>query len=718
MKPDTVAASVTESVSDPAMGREAGAVAAASAHWHLGRRDFLKTFATGLVVVAWGNPLWAQRESGSSHSREGHPDVPRQIDSWLHLGADGTITFFTGKAELGQNIRTSLTQIVLEELPAPNHSVRMVMADTDLTPWDGGTFGSRTTPQMGKQLRNVAATAREVLLDLAAEAWQVDRSTLEATNGEIRHAATHRKSSYYDLTKGRLLQRDVMDSPPVKQPSVWTIAGTSMPKVNGRAFVTGRHQYASDFVLPGMLHGKVLRPPAYEATLVSFNAADVEKQNGVSVIHEDDFVGVVAPTVHDAEKALALLHAEWKTRAQISEGALFSHLRETSDYRSEEKEHRTDGSSLRRTYHVAYIAHVPLEPRAAVAQWNEGRLTVWTGTQRPFGVRAELAKAFAIPESQVRVIVPDTGSAYGGKHTGEAALEAARLARAAGKPVKLVWTREEEFTWAYFRPAAVIDVSASITPDGSLDVWDFHNLNSGNAGIRAPYRAARSNAEFHPSESPLRQGSYRALAATANHFARESHIDDLARLAKMDPLSFRLKNLNDPRAVAVLKAAADEFRWQEQKASPEVGYGLAVGTEKGSFVATCAEIALQRSTREFRVVRVVQAFECGAIVNPAHLMNQNEGAILQGLGGALFETVHFENGRILNPRLSSYRVPRFADVPEIKIVLLNRPDLSSVGAGETPIVTIAPAIGNAIFSATGVRIASMPLGQRVPPASG
>src|SRR6266700_2164195 len=296
------------------------------------------------------------------------------------------------------------------------------------------------------------------------------------------------------------------------------------------------------------------------------------------------------------------------------------------------------------SYNVAYIAHTPLEPRAAVAQWEDGRLTVWTGSQRPFGVRTELAQAFGIPEEKVRVIVPATGSGYGGKHTGECAIEAARLARAAGRPVKLQWTREDEFTWAYFRPAGVIEVRSGARRDGSITGWQFHNYNSGNAAIRSPYNIPNHVAEFHQTDSPLRQGSYRGLAASANHFARESHMDELAHAVGMEPAAFRMKNATDPRLRAVIEAATERFRWGRAKERPGQGFGMMAGFDKGGYVSACVEITAVNGT--VRIDRIVQSFECGAIVNPEELKNQIAGGAMMGVGGALFEAVAFENGRI------------------------------------------------------------------------
>ena len=344
-----------------------------------------------------------------------------------------------------------------------------------------------------------------------------------------------------------------------------------------------------------------------------------------------------------------------------------------------------------------------------MAEWSDGRLTVWTGTQRPFAVRDELAEAFRISSDHVRVLVPDTGSAYGGKHTGDAAVEAARLAKAAGKPVKVVWTRQEELTWAYFRPAGVIDIKSGVRDDGTLVAWEFHNYNSGPAAIGTPYNVPNQRIEFHPTKYPLRQGSYRGLAATANHFARESHMDELAHAVNIDPLAFRTKNLIDHRLQAAFEAAATRFGWGKQRPSQERGFGIAGGIEKAGYIAMCAEVAIDHSAKTVRIVRVAAAFDCGAVVNPNGLRNQISGSIVQAIGGALFESIHFQNGKILNPRLSEYRVPRFRDVPQIDVEIIDRKDQPSAGAGETPIVGLAPAVGNAIFNATGIRLRALPM---------
>jgi isoquinoline 1-oxidoreductase len=690
-------------------------------HFEIARRDFFKGLGGGLLIVFALKEARAQQESGGGR-RGGGGSAPQNIGAWLHIGEDGTATVYTGKTEVGQDIRTSLAQVVAEELRAPLASIRLVMADTELTPYDAGTFGSLTTPRMGPQLRRAAVAARESLIDMAAEKWAVERETITVDNGEVTHPPTKRTFTFGQLTKGQKLTKTIGENTPLTPPERWKIAGQATLKVNGRDIVTGKHQYTSDLKRPEMLYGKILRPSAFGATLASVDIQAAEKMTGVTVVRDGDFVGVTAPSQSAAAKAIEAIRAEWKTTAQISAKELFDYLKRPSEGRSGGSGRRPDferGSiaegmaaaeqKYSGVYTVAYIAHAPLEPRAAVAEWKDGKLTVWTGTQRPFGVRSELANALHIPEENIRVIVPDTGSGYGGKHTGEAALEAARLAKAAGKPVRLVWSREEEFTWAYFRPAGVIEVKSGASRDGMLTAWEFHNYNSGSAGIRTVYDIPHQRIEFHQVNSPLRQGSYRALASTANHFAREVHLDEVASSLRLDPLEFRLKNLKDERLRAVLEGAAKSFGWGKAKAATDHGFGIAGGFEKGGYVASCAEVAIDRASGKVKVVRVATAFECGTIVNPDGLRNQVEGAIIQGLGGALFEAIDFENGKILNPRFSRYRVPRFSDMPMLETVLINRQDLPSAGSGECPIVALAPALSNAIFNAVGVRLRSLPL---------
>lgn len=694
------------------------------------RRDFIKAFGLGIVFIVPVTRAIAQQRGESG--RGGNQSLPNDIGAWIHIDENGDVTVFTGKVEIGQNTRTTLTQSVADELHVPIGSVHLVMGDTDLVPFDLGTFGSRSTPTMAPQLRKAAAAAREMLIAMAAEQLQVAPNDLRIVDARFINHDKSKTLTLAEVAKGRKLVKVIPDDLAITQPKDWTIAGTSVTKVDASKFVSGKHQYTTDIKREGMLYGKVVRPATFNARLVSSVTKDAEAMPGVKVIVDGEFIGVVAPDQQTATKAANAIATDWKSPGQPANAQLFDLLRKpAANARGGGGEgggggSRPEGSiadglaaadkKLEQTYTVAYIAHAPLEPRAAVAEWNGDKLTVWTGSQRPFGVRGELAEAFHISEDKVRVIVPDTGSGYGGKHTGECAVEAARLAKAAGKPVKLTWTREEEFTWAYFRPAGVIDVKSGVKNDGTITAWEFHNYNSGPAGIQIKYDIPNTDIRFHPSDSPLRQGSYRGLAATANHFARESFIDELAQAVNIDPLEFRLKNIKDDRLRAVLTAAANKFGWSKSKPPSNHGFGIACGFEKGGYVATCAEIAIERPTnkedeksRRVRIVRVAEAFECGAVVNPLQLKNQIEGSVVMAIGGALFESIQFDNGKILNPKFSAYRVPRFSDLPQIDVVIVDRKDIPSAGAGETPIVSLAPAVANAIFNATGVRLRALPL---------
>jgi len=669
------------------------------------RRDFLRVFTAmggGLLVVAAIPVAPAEAAQESGRGGQGRP-VAGDLASWIHIGETGHVTVFTGKVEIGQNIRTSLAQTVGDELRVPLTAMSFVMADTDLTPYDQGTFGARTTPTMAPVLARAAATAREMLIDLAAAGGAVA-------------SADGRSIGYGELTRGRQLTGIVAATAAETPRDRWTLRGTAPHKVDGRAFVTGQHQYTPDITRPNLAFGRVVRPVAIGATPASVDDARARALAGVTVVRDGTFIGVVAPTERAVARAAQAVAVDWQPlTGQPSSDTIYEHFRRTSAAGgraggggeapvADLARARADaGRVFEASYRIPYIAHVPLEPRAAVAEWVDGRVTVWCGTQRPFGVRGEVAQAFHLPEDQVRVIVPDMGSAYGGKHTGECAIEAARLAKAAGRPVKIVYTRAEEFMWGYLRPAGVIDVHAAVDAAGRLTLWEFDNWNSGGAALRTPYTVASKRETFHTADSPLRQGSYRGLAATANNYAREMHMDAIARALRVDAVQFRLSHLSDPRLRAVLATAADKAGWPHASA-PGRSLGVACGVEKGGYVATVAEVSRDVSSAAggpaagapaFRVERLVVVFECGAIVNPDGLRNQVAGAVVQGLGGALFEAIQFADGKLLNGSMGQYRVPRFRDVPPVDVVLVDRRDLPSAGAGETPIIGVAPAIGAA-----------------------
>ncbi|HEV2275985.1 MAG TPA: molybdopterin cofactor-binding domain-containing protein, partial [Acidobacteriaceae bacterium] len=566
------------------------------------RRSFLQALGSGLLLSV-SAPALAQ-ESGRRGAGGFLGSGAATLAARLHFGIDGTITVMTGKVEGGQGARAELQQAAAEELGVLLSQVRMILADTSIVPDDGMTAGSGSTPRTVPAIRQGAAAGRNLLIDFACAEWKVDRTAVAMKDGRIIEKAGHRSLGYADLAKSaqlaQLCQQSIPGDLPLTPVSQWKILGEPAMRPNGREIVTGAHQYPSDITRPGMLYGKILRAPAYGAKLVSIDVSPARAMKDVVIVEDGGLIGVAAPDSFRAREALAVLSkcANWgPAPQQPSSEELFGYLQQNAEGgapRNPFADEIAGTNAVRATYHVPYIQHAPLEPRAAVAEWSDGRLTVWTGSQNPFGVRRELAAAFHIPEERVRVVIPDFGGAFGGKHTGECAVEAARLAQAAGRPVSLRWTREEEFTWAYFRPAAVIEAEATLNAQGKIATWYFANINSGPNAVDTPYICGKQQCRFVPSKPPLRHGSYRGLAATANNFAREAFMDQLAAAAGADPLEFRMAHLEEPRLRAVLEKAADEFGWVERAKmrDPETATGLACGTEKGSFVAACVEVAV------------------------------------------------------------------------------------------------------------------------------
>jgi len=632
------------------------------------RRELFELLGAGVVfditLEAAGQPILATR---------------------LHFAPDGKVTLLTGKVELGQGSRTLLTQCVAEELGIQVEQVQVVMGDTARVPDDGGTFASLTTPLTVPVVRHAAAAAREMLKTVKPE---------------------------------EAMLREIPVKAEVRRPQEWTVLGTSVKHVRGRDIVTGRLKFAGDLKAPGMLIGKVIRPEAYAAELASFDGSATERIPNVKVVRAGNFLGVAAPDESTAERAAGLIRAEWRPRELIQPPALYEHFKKTSappvaNFNTRyppllEEGRVTEGlkQAAKRheaTYTLPSIAHAPIEPRAALAYWDEKGLTVFTGAQAPFGVRKQLAGTFNIPESQVRVIAVDTGSAFGGKHGPEVALEAAYLAKETGKPVRVTWSREEEFVRSYCRPAGIIEVRSGISAEGRIVAWDFHNYHSGPASLRAPYAIPNFCCAYHRAESPMRHGPYRSLAAVANTFAREAHVDELAELAGRDSVEFRLQNVAEARLREAIQRAAERFGWGRRRTAA----GMACNIEKGGHMALFVE--LEPKGKSVRLLRMVMAFDCGAALNPDYLKNEITGALIMGMGGALFEELKYDRYKVLNGSFGRYRVPRFSDTPEMEVILIDRRDIAPAGAGESPITVVAPAIANALFRATGARRRSLPL---------
>jgi CO/xanthine dehydrogenase Mo-binding subunit len=641
---------------------------------------------------------------------------------WLTVRPDGTVVAYAGKVEYGQGIRSGLAVEVAEELRVPLSAVEVVLGDTAQVPWDMGTFGSQSTARIGLELRKAAATARKALVELATDHLDIPASQLTAANGRVTSTADERHAvAYGDLVADRLVERDIDAGIELTPASEFAVMGQDLPRVDAGARVTGRALYSQDVLLDEMLFAAVLRRPSRGARLSSLDATAAQAMPGVvEVVVEDDLVAVLAETDEQATAALGVIRAEWEEPAPAVSSidlpqVLASTGRDpfiTQERGSLEEGFRKAEAILEAIYFLPYVSNAPMEPRAAVALWDGDCLTVWAGTQRPFGIRTELAQRFEIDEEKVRVIAPEIGGGFGSKSPYPVAHEAARLARRAGRPVRVAYTRTEDMTYATVRPAAVIEVKSGFTKDGIIVAWQVDGYHAGDRpflgrrGSETPYATDHVRVTTYTSDSPLSTGSYRSLGGAANHFAREVHVDEIAAELGIDPLELRLRNLDHPRFRRVLESAADRFGWKGA-ASDGGGAGLALGLDVGSYVAICLNVQVQRN--DVRVNRVVAALDCGLVVNPEGARNQVEGSIVMGVGTALWEAIDFRNGRVLNAGFTRYRVPRSTDAPAIETLLVGDDETPSTGAGEPGIVPVAAAISNAVFAATSQRHRELPI---------
>ncbi len=673
---------------------------------------------TGEVALGFPPPPRTYRSVAYANTS---PDVEHA--RWLTVRPDGTVVCYTGKVEYGQNIRTGLAIEVADELRVPLDAVEVVLGDTALVPWDMGTFGSQSTARVGLQLRKAAATARKALIEMGADRLDLPASDVTATDGRIAsNADSSRSASYADLIASQTITNPIEDEIPLTPKSAFTVMGADHKRIDAIARVTGAAKYSQDITLDGMLFAAILRRPARAATLTSVDASIAERMPGVAhVVHDDDLVAVLADTDEHAAAAVNMLQSQWQENApKVSTIDLPNILLESGHdpYLMQEAGDIDAGFAsaaniLEATYFIPYVSNAPMEPRAAVAAWDGNNLTVWAGTQRPFGIRQELAQRFDIPEPQVRVIAPEIGGGFGSKSPYPAAHEAARLARIAGVPVRVAYTRAEEMMYTSMRPAAVITIKSGFTADGKITAWQFDAYHAGDRpflgrrGSDTPYDSPNIKVTTYTSDSPLATGSYRSLGAAANHFAREVHIDEIAATVAIDPVEFRLRNLSHARFRRVLETAADKHGWQAAAGSSGSGQGIAIGVDVGSYCATA--VTLDVKGREVQVDHVTGSLDCGLVVNPEGAINQMEGSIVMGMGTALYEAIDFQDGRVLNAGFTRYRVPRSNDAPHIDTLLVGDPETPSTGAGEPGIVPIAAAIANAVYDRTGQRHRELPL---------
>jgi CO/xanthine dehydrogenase Mo-binding subunit len=689
------------------------------------RREFLARLGGGIVVfVAIGN-LGAAQEAFRAGAERRRPGLPTDFNAFLRIGEDGRVTGFTGKIEMGQGPITSLPQMLADELEVPVDAVDMVMGDTDLCPWDAGTWGSMTTRFFGPALRTAAAEAKAVLLELAADALQVPAARLVAKDGVISDTQdpAHRVT-YGQLAKGKAIERHLTVKPTLKDVAEFKVMGRPALHRDAHAKVTGAAKYSADIRVPGMLYAKILRPPAHGAKLRSVDPAPAKAIAGVQVVQEGELVAVLHELPDVAANALELVKAEWDVPpSTVDDRTIFDHLLSVAPRPNVVAE----GGDLGRgrqlaahqaatTYLNSYVAHAAMEPHCALAQIVNGKATVWASTQNPFGARDEIARVLGFDPPNVRVITPFVGGGFGGKSFNLQAVEAARLAQAAGRPVQVMWSREEEFFNDTFRPAAIVKIDSGIDAAGRLTFWDYEVFYAGDRGAAQFYdipnhRTASSGSGWQgPKNShPFGTGAWRAPGNNTNTFARESQIDLMAAAAGADPVAFRLGQLEDPRMIRVLKAAAEKFGWTPAKAPSRRGYGVACGIDAGAYVATIAEVAVDPARGAVHVKRVVCAQEMGIVINPEGATIQVEGCIMMGLGYALTEEIHFKGGEILDTNFDTYTIPHFSWLPKIETVLVEAHDIPPQGGGEPAIVVMGAVIANAVFDATGARLLQLPM---------
>ncbi|MCJ7629695.1 MAG: molybdopterin-dependent oxidoreductase [Longimicrobiales bacterium] len=677
------------------------------------RRDFLK-FTGGGIAVA----VALKDVSFISEAMAQQRGYPTDFNAYVLVGEDGRVTVYSGKIEMGQGVETSQAQMAAEELRVSLDSVDMVLGDTDLCPWDAGTWGSLTTRVFGPALRAGCAMARDVLLELASERLGVPTDRLQVENGVVSVVGGEGRVTYAELAKGQKIQKTLDHEAVLRAVGDFTVLGTSPERFDGRDKVTGKALYAGDVRLPGMLRARILRPPAHGATLKSVDTSAAEAVPGVVVVNQDGMVAVLHEDREVADRALGLIEADFDVPgAGPTDETIWDHMvaaapdgRTGHEAGSLGAGEQASTQLFEHTYRDPYLAHAPMEPHTALANMEGDRITVWASTQSPFGEQGRVAQALGVDPSQVRVITPYVGGGFGGKSSGSQVVEAARLARITRRPVQVMWTREEEFFYDTFHSAAVVKVRSGIDADGRVQLWDYHVYRAGTRGAEVLYDVPNAAVVSHSARDvhPFATGPWRAPGANSNTFARESQIDIMAAAAGIDPMEFRLRNATDPRLRSVLEAVAKLADWKPAPAPSGRGFGVACGLDAGTYVAHVAEITVDRATGNVRVDRMFCAQEMGIVVNPVGATMQMEGCITMGMGYPLMEHIRFRGGDILDRNFNTYRIPRFSDLPEIETVLVPNDELAPQGGGEPAIISIGALLANAIYDACGARLFTMP----------
>jgi nicotinate dehydrogenase subunit B len=720
----------------------------------LNRRDFAKGLG-GLVLAFTLDPAAAQQPRTLPGSLSGN----RMLDGWIRLDADGTATVFTGKVELGQGILTALAQIAAEELDLPLARVSIISGDTGRTPNEGMTAGSQSIENSGTALRLAAAEVRAILIELASARLEMSADSLTAADGVIS-AANGKKIGYGELAATLDLKREATATVKPKPVGLHKIVGQPIARFDIPGKVTGKATYVQDLRLPGMVHGRVVRPPRYGSTLESVDDAKARAIPGViAVVRDGSFLGVIAQREEQAVKAREALAegAKWKPGPELPDPArLFEHLKSlpTKTAVIGVKQAPLLASApkvLQATYTKPYMAHASIGPSAALAEFRDDKLTVWTHSQGVFPVRAEIAKALKMPPANVRCIHSEGSGCYGHNGADDVALDAALLARAVpGKPVRLQWMRDDEFAWEPYGPAMSMQAKAALDAEGRIVDWTYalwsnsHStrpLSTSGANVLAAWYLAEPGKMGPPTsppqpagagdrnsiplydfpnqrvthhfiqDMPIRVSALRTLGAYANVFASESFMDELALAAGADPVAFRLAHMKDPRARATIEKAAEIAGWKAgEKGDGTRGRGIAFSRYKNlaCYVAVVADVEVDRASGRVRVTRAFAATDAGLIINPDGLTQQIEGGIVQSTSWTLHEEVKFDNAGILSRDWSNYPILTIPEAPRVEVALINRPGERALGAGEGSQGPAVAAIANAFAHATGKRIRDLP----------
>jgi CO/xanthine dehydrogenase Mo-binding subunit len=715
---------------------------------NLTRREFLQS--GGALVVSFSLARHALAQRAASDAAAGHTLDASEIDAFLAVNADGTVTVFCGKVDLGQGLRIAIPQMAAEELALEPSRIALIEGDTALTPDQGPTAGSSGIVRGGVQIRQAAASARAALVALASERLTIPASELVAVDGEVRPKSGGSGIRYGDLVAGRRFARKLDPKAPLVDPARYRVVGRSLPRPDIPGKVAGRHIFVHDVTVPGMLHARVLRPPAVGAKIVAVDEASIGSIPGARVVRVNDFLAVVADDEWDAIAAAKLLKVRWSERAAlIGNGAVRDWLRagpfasdETLTKKGDARAALAGAQKISAEYYWPLQSHASMGPSCAVADVGGGKATIWSASQATHRFRETIAKLLGLAKDAVRVIYVDGSGCYGMNGHDDAAADAALVSRAVGRPVRVQWSREDELGWDPKGPPQLLALEGALGDDGRISAWRTEMwlprataslphmplLGPEAAGIAQapgittglifqngdpPYAVPNQEVLVHwLATSPLRPSNIRAPGKIANTFAVESFADELAARAKQDPVAFRLQALNDPRGVEVLKRAAAMLGWETRPSPGPGGVGRGVAyvhyKHNETYVAMAIEAEVDRKEGRIDVRRVACAHDCGLVINPGALRAQIEGNILQTLSRALYEEVAFDRARVTSVDWSSYPILRFPAMPAIRIDLVVRPNEPPLGAGEASATPVAAALANAVHDAAGIRLRTVP----------